>query len=50
MCIEVSKVVNDRSAKNVVWPNRTGSANLTEGSAELFARTSSKNGPKMDQN
>ena len=36
---DAEKLVNDQSAKKVVRPNRTGSANLTEGSAEPFGRT-----------
>ena len=44
-----SFIVNDRSAKNMVRPTRTGSANLTEGSAEQFGRTSSKNNPLFCQ-
>ena len=36
------KVVNDRTAKNVVRPNPNGSAISTERSAEQFGRTSAK--------
>ena len=36
------QIVNDRSAKNQVRPNRTGSVDLTEGSAEPFGRTSAQ--------
>ena len=37
---DAEKLVNDQSAKNVVRPNRTVSANLTEGSAEPIGQTS----------
>ena len=47
------KVVNDRTAKNVVRPNPNGSAISTERSAEQFGRTSVKKtsicGPKISK-
>ena len=42
-------IVNDRSAKNVVRPNRTSSAISTEGSAEPFGRTSAIFGQNFGQ-
>ena len=43
------KLVNDRTAKNVVQPNPNGSTISTESSAEPFGRTSTKITSKYGQ-